>query len=175
MRTQLRTIEYLLAALFVAAVPPVIGAQQTDTASLDAPLGLRDSVSARHAIEQYLAALDAHKWSRAAALHEGPWRNVAEHVLESPLPDTITFAGFLQQTCTSGLYVCNLRLRRVTRARLQAPDTLLMSVEFSDRRGKRYEWGPCCGSSGAPEHVALIRAVPRDSGYAVVTLPLYVP
>jgi hypothetical protein len=92
----------------------------------------------------------------------------------SPAADTMPLAEFLRRAC-AGVYVCDLRLRRVTGARFQPPDTVVLTVEFSDPRGERYQWGPCCGGGGPPETEALMRAVARDSGFSVVTLPLYVP
>ena len=139
-------------------------------------VSLTDSADARRAVERYLAALAAHEFSTAAGVFSGAWRPIAAHVLDdAPLPDTLTLGGYLRQTCGSGFYICGLKLRRVTETRLLPADTLLLTVEFSDSTGRRYEWGPCCGRNGDPETAALFRAVAIDSGFAVSTLPLYVP
>jgi hypothetical protein len=55
------------------------------------------------------------------------------------------------------------------------PDTFMVGVEYADSAGARFTWGPCCGESGPPDSVGGIRVVARDSGYAVLDLPLYIP
>ena len=150
------------------------GSEAAHAGRLDAHPTLADSTAAREAVQQYLAALTHGDYGGAARLHAGSWRDVAAHVLESA-PDTLSFAGFLAQTCRSGLYVCHLSLRRVVQATFVAPDTLKLLIEYADSTGSAYQWGPCCGSSGPPETQDLFVAVARDSGYAVLNLPLYIP
>jgi hypothetical protein len=90
-------------------------------------------------------------------------------------PDSLSLAGFLRRHCERGFYVCGLRLERVTEMEFQAPDTIKVSFLSVDSAGTRYSWGPCCGNDGEPDSVNMLRTVARDSGYAVVGLPLYVP
>lgn len=139
-----------------------------------APESLPDTQAARQAVHQYLHALRDRDYDRASFLFTGDWREVAAHVLDA-VPDTLTFAGFLRATCGSGYFRCDLELRRVVEIRPMSADTLELVVEFTDSTGRRFSWGPCCGGSGPRDTASLIRAMPRDSGYGVSSLPLYIP
>lgn len=136
--------------------------------------GIADSAQAREAVRQYLDALAARDYARAAHLFAGDWRGPAAHVLGDSA-GTLSLAAFLEQSCTSGYYVCGLRVRRFTGIRFTPPDTFMVGLEYADSAGARFTWGPCCGGAGLPDSVGGVRAVARDSGYAVLDLPLYIP
>ena len=133
-----------------------------------------DSAQARSAVEQYLAALARRDYPRAATLFAGEWREPATGIYGN-LPDTLTLAGFLQGNCERGFYVCRLRLGHVSRVIFTHPDTIELVVSYLDSLGRPYAWGPCCGDTGAASTDARFVTVARDSGYAVLNLPHYVP
>ena len=173
----IRSVGCRLISLLVlfAVVPPARAFAQCPRAATDNPCpGLKDSLAARSAIQQYLDALAARHYQRAAWLFVGKWRYVAAHYYERTLPDTLTLAGFLQDTCSRGFFICDLRLATASHYRFRPPDTVAVSVRFL-RQGRPYSWGPCCGGGGGPETSMTMLTVNRDSGYAVVNLPLYLP
>jgi hypothetical protein len=135
---------------------------------------LADSARARAVAAQYLDALAGRDYQRAASLFAGDWRGPAAHFLAT-VPDTLTLAGFLQAACDVGYYVCRLHLARVTSVAVARPDTIALSVVYTDSLGRPYSWGPCCGDDGPASTVDRVMTVARDSGYAVVNLPLYIP
>jgi len=143
--------------------------------ALDAAMpSLADSADARQAVEQYLRALSTRDYQRAAALFAGEWRHTLKSIYNAA-PDTLTLAGFLQDNCDRGYYICLLRPAKVTIARFRQPDTLELTVSYLDSLGNPYSWGPCCGDTGRPSTEDRFVTVARDSGYAVLNLPLYLP
>lgn len=162
-------------AMLVVALLACRGEGREGSVRLDAATpSLADSADARRAVEQYLDALRRRDYQRAARLYSGQWRDVAARALEAA-PDTLTLAGFLQQNCDRGFYVCRLRLDRATDVAFRRPDTIALSVTYTDSLGRPYAWGPCCGETGPPSRVDRFVTVARDSGYAVLNLPLYLP
>ena len=135
-----------------------------------------DTASARIALTAYLNALADRDYSTAAQLFGGDWHEAAEaRGGWGDRPDTLTTAGFFRGICGGGSFHCGLRLRRVTDVQLVPPDTVSIGLELSDRSGNLYKWGPCCGGEGSPESKWGAKLVPHDSGYVVLSLPLYTP
>jgi len=166
---------HVLVTIFVAVLGCGAPPEERVRAATDASRpGLQDSAQAREAVEQYLAALARRDYEAAARLHVAQWRQLAPAMLEGE-PDTLSFAAFLRRHCERGFYVCGLRLERVTTVARRAPDTLVVSFWSRDSTSARYRWGPCCGGDDGPDSVNVLRTVPRDSSYAVVGLPLYLP
>ena len=135
---------------------------------------LADSADARRAVEQYLHALATRDYHRAAGLFVGEWRLTLKTIYGAA-PDTLTLAGCLQHNCDRGYYICRLHPATITIDRLRQPDTLELTVSYLDSLHKPYAWGPCCGDDGPPSTKDRFLTVARDSGYAVLNLPLYLP
>lgn len=164
---------------YCAAVTLLLGAcrdrERASAVVLDAVHpSLADSADARRAVEQYLDALSRRDYQRAAFLFAGEWRHTLPAIYGSA-PDTLTLAGFLRDNCDRGFYVCRLRPGTVMISRFRKPDTLELTVSYLDSLGRPYSWGPCCGDSGPPSVEDQFFTVARDSGYAVLNLPLYIP
>ena len=107
-------------------------------------------------------------------LFAGSWRESARVVI-GDAADTVTLAGFLSTTCERRFYLCDLRLRRVVAAEFAEPDTIALTVEYSDSTGQQFRFGPCCGEEGPPRTRAPFLTVARNGGFAAASLPLYLP
>ena len=104
-------------------------------------------------------------------LFAGSWRESARVVI-GDAADTVTLAGFLSTTCERRFYLCDLRLRRVVAAEFAEPDTIALTVEYSDSTGQQFRFGPCCGEEGPPRTRAPFLTVARNGRFAAASLPL---
>lgn len=131
--------------------------------------------AARQVLSDYFNLLSQGNYSEAASLYGGSYDTLRSN---NPSISGDDFAGLFQAGCTLNGFVCNLQIRNEVSYALIAPDTYRFSIELQNPDGSLFILGPCCGASEEESSLASqfdFFVKTTESGYQVMTLPVYVP
>jgi hypothetical protein len=129
---------------------------------------------ARAALTSFFDELAQGSYQAAAETYGGSLETLIYH---NPDIDPDDRAVLIQRACQVNGYQC-LKLRQITAQELISVDEALITVEFLNRDGSRFQLGPCCGATEAEmPPVWRFPYTLRKIGdrWMVMDLPIYVP
>jgi hypothetical protein len=133
-----------------------------------------DLNGARSALIAYLAHLSEGQYAEAVQFFGG---STAELAYFNPEMDPNDPVALFEAACTINGFVCLPVLNVVDQAQISSVD-FRITVEFQDKDGNLFVFGPCCGADPAeePPQTQFVYAVKKvDGRFLVQETPLYVP
>lgn len=139
------------------------------------PVAESRAAAAQIKLQEYLQNLESGHYPAVVDLYAGDYEILRGWNPDLP-PDDLP--GLFAAGCQYNGLVCTLSLLYVVEVSRSEANGLVFVVELADQDGSLFRLGPCCGAEPEempPVNQFVFELVERESGWRVVSLPVYIP